>query len=304
MVRAAHAFLLAACCFAAGASAQVPTAAQANPEELRRACAALPATPTDALETARRAECLLAGLVPSDKPLEEARALARAALAKGEPAGGLLLYMAFRADPATQVLREGKVDPEAYRRFAGRPLAQRREEIEAIEGLGFAAGRNNRAAGALLAAYFHDTLAPGNVTRLGALTALLARNGDHGDTIRRFAREAEAIERQGSGTKASASAFLTIYNHAAAAAKAGYREQTGGRTCDEARLKSVSAGEVEGAEFLPLTGNLVAQSYLVRGHWSEFWRFQACGQEVPVKVTFEADGGGGSNSRAIHNKGA
>src|SRR5690606_7214433 len=99
---------------------------------------------------------------------------------------------AFLQDPKNQALRDGKVDPAAYERLAARSLKERTEQVEAIEGLGFAAGRNNPAAGMLLANYFHDTAAPGNLVRLAAIAAMLKRNGHQNAVIERFAREADA----------------------------------------------------------------------------------------------------------------
>ncbi|HET8746012.1 MAG TPA: hypothetical protein VFM98_10430 [Ramlibacter sp.] len=295
---------LAAALLAGGAQAQTAPALPAPGAELKRLCETIAMTPADAREAARRAECVLAGAIPSLNRFEEARVFARWALSRGEPAGGLMLFLAFQNDPANQFLREGRVDAQAYARLAARSLAQRREQVDAIEGLGFAAGKGHPAAGPLLAAYFHDTVAPRNVARLGALTALLIRNGEHSPTIERFAREADAIARDAAGTKASPRAFFGAWGDALAAARQGYRAQSGGKACQDVQLKSVSATELQGAEFLPLTGTLVAESYLVRGQWSEFWSFRACGEEVPVKVDFAADGWGGATSSASYDKGA
>lgn len=273
-------------------------------EDFRRMCSTVTITPADGREMGRRAECLLAGVIPSTDRLGEARAQARAAVAAGEPTGGLVLYLAFQQDPAYQVLRNGKVDADAYRRLAARPVADRQEQVAAIEGLGLAAGKNNVAAGELLASYFHDTVAPGNVARLGALTSLLLRKGERTPALERMGREADAIEKNAAGTKASAHSFFSAYHDASKAAAAGFQSQSGGQSCAALELNSVSAGEIEGAEYLPLQGPLVAGSYLVRGHWSEFWTFRGCRQEVPVKVDFIADGWGGTSSRASYNKGS
>jgi hypothetical protein len=290
---------LAALLAAGGAQAQVPA-----PGELQRLCATIAITPADAKEAARRAECVLAGTIPSPDRFGEARTFARWAWSRGEPAGGLMLYLAFQNDPANQATRGGRVDPAAYRRLAARTLAERREQVEAIEGLGFAAGHGYRGAGALLAAYFHDTLAPRNVSRLGALAGLLLHGGERTPVIERFAREADALAREAPGTQASPRAFFGAYPDAAAAARQGHGELAGGKPCEAVQLKGVEAGELQGAEFLPLAGPLVAGSYLVRGRWNESWNFAACGQEVPVEVTFEADGWGGSTSTASRRKGA
>lgn len=303
-MRWGSASVFAAVALAGAAAAGAQAAPAPAGEDLARLCATVSMSPADPLEAARRAECVLAGVLASPDRFEEARVLARWALSKGEPAGGLMLYLAFQNDPANQAVRDGKPDAEAYRRLAARPVAQRREQVEAIEGLGFAAGRGHRGAGALLAAYFHDTLAPRNIARLGALTGLLLREGERTPVIERFAREADALAREAAGTRASARAFFGAYGDATAAARQGYRELAGGQACGAVQLSSVEAGEIHGAEFLPLTGTLVADSYLVRGRWSESWTFAACGRSVPVTVTFEADGWGGGTSTARHEKAA
>jgi len=290
---------------AAAASAQTPADADAKAkraQELKRLCSLVSMNPADGREMARRAECVLSGVLPSTDRLGEARALSRAALQAGEPAGGTMLYLTFQADPANQYVKDGKFDADAYRRLAARPIKERRDQIDAIEALGGAAGRNNIAAGILLAGYFHDTVAPRNIARTGALAALLKRLGETGPLVERFAREADAIAKAGT-THASVRAFMDTYPEAVAAARAGYQAQTGGKSCEKPELKSVSAGDVQGAEYLPLTGNLVKDTYLVKGEWTEYWTFRACGEEVPLKVSFAADGWGGATSSVAYNKG-
>jgi hypothetical protein len=289
---------------ASAAQAQAPAAPARTPaEELRRLCDTISMRPADGLELARRSECVLAGVLSSENRIDEARSLARAAYRRGEPTGGLMLYLVYRADPAYQYVKDGKVDAEAYRKLAARSVQERQEQIEAIEGLGMAAGRNHPAAGALLAGYFHDTAAPRNVSRTGALAGLLMRDKERAPVVERYAREADVIARVAQGTKASVRGFLETHQLAQAAARTGYRAQAGGKTCEAPQLVSVSSGDIAGAEFLPLEGNMVKDSYLLKGSWSEFWTFKACDQEVPVKVEFVADGWGGTTSTARHNKG-
>jgi hypothetical protein len=272
-------------------------------ESLRTMCSSLSAVPADGREMAKRSECILAGAISSSDRIAEARELARAAMARGEPGGGLMLYFAFENDPANRYVQDGKPDLQAYERLAARPLEARKDQVDAIEGLGFAAGRNNPVAGLLLANYFHDTVAPGNVARLDALLELLQRIGNKSPQLERMARETAAIRGPRGATKASVRGFLEAHQHAVAAAAAGYKVQGGKASCDKPVLKSVSAGNISDAQYLPLQGKLVANSYLVRGEWMEFWRFEGCGQEIPVKVTFRADGWGGSRFIAVHNKG-
>jgi uncharacterized protein len=288
---------------AAAARAEAPAPSSPSGPDLRRLCETISMNPADGKELARRSECVLSGVLPSTDRIAEARMLAKAALAAGEPSGGLMLYLAFQADPRNQFVRDGQADPQAYRRLAARSLQQRQEQVEAIEGLGFAAGRNHAAAGVLLATYFHDTVAPRNVQRTGAMTALLLRNGERTALVERFAREADAIVRVGAGTHASVRGFMETYRQAADVVRSAYASQAGaGRTCDTPQLKSVSAGEIQRAQYLPLQGNMVRDSYLVQGKWTESWTFQACDQPIPVKVAFAADGWGGTTSSVTLDK--
>jgi uncharacterized protein len=287
------------------AAASAPAAAASAPAaRLQQDCAALPQLPTEAQALSLRSRCVLVGVIPSSRRYAEARELARKSLELGDPAGGFMLYLAFHDDPQNTYVRDGKPDFERYRQLAQRSTAQRGEQVEAIDALAFAVGKGHRHAATLLAYYFHDTVAPRNVTRLGALVELLMRNGERTPELERFAREANAVERAAPATKASVRAFLEAYRPAVAAALAGYAVQTGGRSCGEAKLKTVSSGDISGAEYLPLRSPMASDSYLVRGEWAEFWTFEACGENVPVKVTFRADGWGGAGLTAVHNKGA
>jgi hypothetical protein len=289
---------------AAAARAQEPALSSPPAPDLRRLCETISMNPADGKELARRSECVLSGVLPSTDRIAEARMLAKAALAAGEPSGGLMLYLVFQADPRNQFVHAGQADPQAYRRLAARSLQQRQEQVEAIEGLGFAAGHNHAAAGVLLATYFHDTVAPRNVQRTGAMAALLLRNGERTPVVERFAHEADAVVKVGADTHASVRGFMETYSQAMGVVRSAYSAQAGaGRTCEGPQLKSVSAGDIHGAQYLPLQGNMVRDSYLVQGDWTESWTFQACDQEIPVKVSFGADGWGGTTSSVRFNKG-
>ena len=288
------------------AQAQTPPAsALSTPAPaLQQACSAVPQQPFDGRGLALRSQCVLMGLVASAHPVAEARELARKSLALGEPAGGFMLYLVFNNDPENTYLRAGKPDLDLYRKLGRRGLAQRAEQVEAIDGLAFAAGKGHANAGILLARLFHETVAPRNVARLSALVDLLNKRGEHSPELERFGRQAEAVGRAAPATKASVRAFFDAYRTGVATAIAGYGVQTGGKSCGEASLKSATAGDIAGAEYLPLKSVLAEGSFLVRGEWPEFWTFTACGEDVPVKITFVADGWGRATFTAIHNKGA
>lgn len=304
-MRQRNASLLAAALTLAAAAAHAqgaaPAAGTAQPD-LRKLCEAVSMNPADAAEMARRAECVLSGAIPSNDRLGEAKVLSRAAFAKGEMSGGLLMYLAYLADPANRYLRNGKIDTEAYQRLAARSLAERKEQIEAIEALGTAAGRNHVAAATLLAGYFHETVAPRNVSRVGAMSALLQRMGEKSPVVERFGREADAIVKAGQ-TKTSVRNFFETYQQAEAVVRAAYESQSDGKRCEKPVLRTVSSGDIANAEFLPLEGNLVKDSFLLKGKWTEYWTFDACGTELPVKVGFAADGAGGATSDVRFNKG-
>lgn len=297
----AASFLFAA---AAHAQAPVPAPAASGVATLKELCATISMNPADGREMARRAECVLSGTLPSPNRIAEARALAKAAMKAGEPSGGLMLFLAFQADPANQTMRDGKVDAQAYERLGARPVRERQDQVDAIEGLGFAAGHNHRAAAVLAAGYFHDTVAPKNVARTGAMTALLMRMGERHPLVERYAQEADVVARTAAETKTSIRSFFQTYQQAEAVAREAYASQAGaGKTCEKPQLKSVSASDIRGARYLPLQGTVVKDSYLVKGEWTEYWTFSACGEEVPLKVGFVADGWGGATSSVRFNKG-
>lgn len=308
-VKSLAAGLLAASAFAHAQPAQpapppaAPAASGPIPANLQQACATVPQQPAQARLLALRSQCVLVGLVPSPRRYAEARELARKSLEAGDPAGGFMLFLAFSNDPENTYLRDGKPDMDRYRKLGQRSLQERREQVEAIDALAFAAGKGHVNAGLTLANYYHDTVAPGNVVRLRALVEVLVGVGERDPVLERFRREVDAVEKTAPATKASVHAFLDAYQGGVAAALSGYTVQTGGRKCEQATLRSVSAGDITGAEFLPLSHRMAAQSFLVRGEWPEYWTFLACGEDVPVKLTFVADGWGGASFAAMHNKG-
>ena len=296
------AVLASAAAHAQGPATAPGAAASAPAADLRQLCAALPEAPADGRGLAQRAQCVLTGITPSARRFAQARELATKALEQGEPTGGFALFMAFSTDPANTYRHDGRTDLEAYRKLGARPLAERGEQVAAIDGLAFAAGQGHPGAAVLLANYFYDTVAPRNVSRVRAMTGLLLRDGVRNVALEKMAREADAIERTAPATKASVRSFLDAYQPASNAALRGHAVQTAGK-CDQPTLKSVSASDIRDAEYLPLTHRMVEKSFLLKGEWTEFWTFDACGDEVPVKVSFAADGWGGTSIAAAHNRG-
>jgi hypothetical protein len=82
-----HRFLpIAPALLLAAAASQAQAPARPPAEDLRKLCETISMNPADGREMARRAECVLSGVLPSPNRLAEARALSRSALAAGEPA--------------------------------------------------------------------------------------------------------------------------------------------------------------------------------------------------------------------------
>jgi hypothetical protein len=277
----------------AAAFAQAPTVAP----QLAKACAELPAGAQDARSLALRSQCVLGGAIASERRFAEGRELARKSLELGDPAGGFMLYMVFRSDPANGYLRGGKVDMDAYRRLGARPLAERGEQIEALDGLAFAAVKGHVVGAITLASHFAETVAPHNVERVLGLTSLYLRNGETDPALQRLALQARQVLQFGP-TKASIRSFIDASYSAGGAAGYAYVQRNDGKTCERFTPKVLESGEVQGAEYLPLKHKSLANTFLLRGTWAETWNLSGCGQDIPVTVTFVADGWGGASFTA------
>ena len=134
------------------------------------------------------------------------------------------------------------------------------------------------------------------------MSALLMRMGERTPVVERFGREADAVAKAGP-TKASLRVFFETYQQAEDVVRTTYAAQSGGQACAKPVLKTVSSGDVQDAQYLPLEGNLVKDTFLVKGQWTEYWDFDACGMDLPLKVAFSADGAGGAASDVRFNKG-
>jgi hypothetical protein len=79
------------------------------------------------------------------------------------------------------------------------------------------------------------------------------------------------------------------------AARAGMKDLAG---CKDVKLiKIAQVTPIQDAEWLPLKHPLVANSYPLKGHWTEAWTVMLCKAAYPVPMQFQADGLGG----AYHN---
>lgn len=281
--------VLVASYLAAGtAFAQPKAGEQTACEQAREAARAT----DDPILQATYANCLIMGTLRERDALPHARELARASMKQGSAIGAFALYAAFSADPAYSYMKGGKPDMAKYAALGGLPMESRKLQVEAIEALGFAASKGYPRALPALAAYYYETVAPGNVKRLHDFTGAAAK-GDR--VMAQLHKQAGQVAALGK-THASVRAFADAQRTAALVAQAVYAK--GGGACDAIKLASVESGEIADPVFLPLDAPELRESYLLKGAWDETWRFTGCSREARVGVHFAADGWGGATFEA------
>lgn len=239
-----------------------------------------------------RAECLATGAENAKEPFALARDLARRAAKAGHNAGGFTLYYIQSLDPKYAVAGQGQEAMARYQALAALPVAARAEQIEAIEGLGESMRLGYIQAFYTGIAYLQGSSAPGNLDRMLRLAEVLQRNGFPVPEYLKAGLGTAQFVRGMGDTHASATAFRDASKAAYAAATLQLRTPA----CDakDLALVRVTAGALRDAEYLPLKGQPLAQSYLLRGAWDETWTFAACQKTVPVSVQFTADGWSGA----------
>jgi len=249
----------------------------------------------DLMGTLVRVECLITGGEKADEPIPLARQLARQVQAKGSPAGGFVLYEVFVLDPKYSYSPGGKVDMDRYNALAATPVAQRGEQIDALNGLSAAVSAGHVRAVATILGYLSTTVAPGNLDRMINIASGMQQSkmpipaAVAGDV--QLARQIRQI----GASRTSVSTFKSAYSSALIAAAfqiRGIRNDA----CDAKDIKivHVDASEpIANAVYLPLVQPL-QNSYLVQGSWSESWTFAGCDKTAAVKMQFTADGWGGA----------
>ncbi|RQP26266.1 hypothetical protein [Piscinibacter terrae] len=280
--------LAAAACLAAVAPA---SNAQPTPQECAKAKASADPSAPEAL--AGRVRCLLAGVEPSDNPIQRSRELLRPALQSGSAVAGFLMYAVYSADPAYTYIRNGNVDAAQYDRLAALPVSERGPQIEALDALALGMNKGNVSAAVAVAAYLMESSAPGNAVRLRNLLGRLQHAGVDTPQLQRYGLAAVQATTYGP-THASPKAFTDALNAAGSAVAASTAAAGGKPPCNDVQLSQTAAGDIAGAEYLPLTNQPLVNTYLLRGTWTEQWTFAACGTKVPAEVRFTADGWSGA----------
>lgn len=241
------------------------------------------------------ASCVLVGTVETTDRFDAARDSARRAIALGAATGGTALFTAFVVDPRFAVLGpDGQPDPARKAALAAQPASRRLLQSEAWTGLSIALDGNDPMAAGFAIPALASTSAPGNLGRLISLAdrspATAKRFADIVDSARRFLTLG--------GTHAALRAAQAALPAATSAARAGaLRDGIG--SCENVDLLRMNPGDVPtDATYLPVKTGPLMNAYLVSGQWEERWVFTACEREVPVQVSFRADGWGGATAAA------
>lgn len=250
----------------------------------------------DAGGAATRAECVMSGTEKSDDPFPLARQLAHQAQAGGNPSAGFVLFEAFVLDPRFNYRTDGKVDMTKYNALAATPVAQRNEQIDALNGLEASARAGLNRAASVMLGYLSETQGFNNIDRVINLYSLMQRaNVPVPQPLVNSTQMALQIKQLGP-TRLSVSLFKNAFTTAYAAASlqihpVGSKDACDPKTITLTHIDAVTP--IDRAVYLPLNEAL-DKSYLVQGSWSEQWTFSGCGATKVVTMKFAADGWGGA----------
>ncbi|EJL81330.1 hypothetical protein PMI16_04747 [Herbaspirillum sp. CF444] len=223
----------------------------------------------------------------------EARAWTRKAIAGGDQRAGYVMWLAYSLDPANQFLVNGKADNAKYNAIARRGLAERGDQIEAIDALAGSAAVGYVPARLMLASLLIEQSGAGTTKQI---RSLLDGIPDLPSNYKKYLALAQQVDTLGptrAAPKVVADAIPTVMTGAALAAeRAGTPNAS---QCKDFRLMAINdVSAVGDAVWLPLKQPLVAGTYPLKGVWTEDWHVFFCGAERSVQMQFTVDGMGGA----------
>jgi hypothetical protein len=228
----------------------------------------------------------------------EARLWARKAIASGDAEvlapTGLILAQAYLRDPANAYLVDGKPNMEKYDALAHRTVAQRAEQVEALDALAASAASGFVPARQLLSAVLFEQSGTGTAEKI---ISLLTGIKDLPATYQRFLTISQQVAQLGP-TRAAPKLVIDCMPVAAltAASHASRARTNRPPECKDFKvLKFLGPTPIDNVTWLPLKQPLVANSYPLTGTWSEDWSVTACGVVSTVKINFDVDGMGGAS---------
>lgn len=270
----------------------------------RLAAKANSSNPGHNLDTARRcahagdANCMIqvADLLmsPSGTPanLQEVREWARKALAKGDQRAGFYLAKAYLADPSNRFMVDGKADHARYAALSQRTVAQRADQIEALEALASSALGGFVPAKLLLVNVLYEQSGGMPGERLMQLFKGLDAMPPVYQAIKKNTEQVSALGPTHASPKLVNDALTTALIGAMGQTQRSSRDMAG---CNDFRLLQISqVSPLQDVEWLPLKHPLLANSYPLRGQWTENWTVNLCNASYTVLMQFQADGHGGA----------
>ncbi|MFJ9532390.1 tetratricopeptide repeat protein [Herbaspirillum sp. NPDC101396] len=223
----------------------------------------------------------------------EARAWTRKAIAGGDQRAGFGLWQAYTLDPANQFMVNGKGDDRKYNAIARRTIAERGDQIEAIDGLAGAAAAGYLPARLMLANVLLEQSGAGTTKQIRTLLDGIPDLSPNYQKYLALAQQVDTLGPSRAAPKLIADAIPTVMTAAGLAAE---RSGTPNSTqCKDFRLMSIKdVSAVGDAIWLPLKQPLVAGTYPVQGSWTENWHVYFCGAERVLRMQFNVDGMGGA----------
>ncbi|MBB3212904.1 hypothetical protein FHW67_002192 [Herbaspirillum sp. Sphag1AN] len=226
--------------------------------------------------------------------LKEARIWTRKAIDGGDARAGFLLWQAYQLDPENQYRINGTMIQARYDEIASRSVAQRSDQIEALEALAGAADADYMPARLALAGILNELSGGGTVQQV---LALLGGNPELPPKYRDMLQLAHQVQTLGA-TRAGPKLIVDALP-AARSAVAEAISRDGGANVDQCSdFKLISVGKVStlvNAIWLPLRNPLLVGTYPLRGSWQEQWKVLFCGSEHTITAGFDADGMGGAS---------
>lgn len=235
------------------------------------------------------AELLLSG----DKTaanMQEVREWARKALSKGDQRSGFYLAKAYLADPNNRYIVDGKADHAKYEALAKRTLMQRTEHIEALEALAGSAQAEFVPAKLLLATLFYEQSGGAPAERVAQLLKDVTELPPIYQTLKKNTEFVIALGPSHASPKLLSDAMMTALMGAL-----GQAQSKDIAACKDVKpVKISNVTPLQDVDWLPLKHPLIANSYPLKGHWTEDWTMMLCGSSYTVHMQFQADGLGGA----------
>src|SRR5438876_10867389 len=211
----------------------------------------------------------------------EARQWARKAWEKGDLRGGHYLAQAYLLDPNNRHIVNGKVDRSKYEALAHRELAQRADQIEALDALAASAQSGFVPSRILLAFVLYEQSGGAPAEKIVTLLASIKDLPANAQKVLSSSRQVIALGATRASPRLLADSLTIAAMGATAQAKSGGVKDV--KECKDFRLMKISnVTPIQDVEWLPLKQELVAHTYPLKGFWTEDWNVNLCNTSYTV----------------------